>query len=542
MFALVARCPVKTQSCLSLTTADQADRWHCRYGHLSWSGLKVLQQKNMVEGLPKFKASKKLCEGCLVGKQHRDSFPRESAWRALKILQLIHADICGPINPISNSKKRYLITFIDDYSRRTWVYFLVEKSEAFAVFKMYKAKLEKEIGAFIRSLRMDRGGEFTSHEFTDFCNENGIHRQLTAAYTPQQNGIAEQKNRTIMNMVRCMLSEKHIPKTFWPESVNWAVHMLNRSPTLAVKIKTPEEAWSGRKPSVEHFRVFGCISHVHVPDSKRVKLDDKSIKCILLGVNEESKAYRLFNPVSNKIIISRDVVFEEDQQWIWDESHEEAILADLDEEIVTEDEGNEEEDKEESEAHESNGDNSFELEDVTNEGSAPQEGRARRPPIWMRDYDTGEGLSDEESMNLAHLALFTNGDPTTYCEAMKSEKWKQAMDREIKAIEKNNTWELTDLPSGGKTIGVKWVFKTKLNENGEVDKYKAQLVAKGYSQQYGVDFSEVFALVARLDTIRVVISLVAQMSWKIYQLDVKSAFLHGEINEEVFVEQPPGYE
>lgn len=113
------------------------------------------------------------------------------------------------------------------------------------------------------------------------------------------------------------------------------------------------------------------------------------------------------------------------------------------------------------------------------------------------------------------------------------------MDQEIQAIEKKNTWELMKLPPGGKTIGVKWVFKTKLNENGEVDKYKARLVAKGYCQQYGIDYAEVFALVACLDTIQMVISLNAQKKWVIYQLDVKSTFLHGEIDEEVFVDQPP---
>jgi hypothetical protein len=116
------------------------------------------------------------------------------------------------------------------------------------------------------------------------------------------------------------------------------------------------------------------------------------------------------------------------------------------------------------------------------------------------------------------------------------------MDQEMQAIERNDTWELTVLPSGSKTKGVKWVFKTKVNENGEVDKYKARLVAKGYCQQYRIDYAKVFAPVARLDTIRIVISLAAQNSWVIYQLDVKSAFLHGEINEEVFVDQPPGYE
>lgn len=138
-------------------------------------------------------------------------------------------------------------------SRKIWVYFLAAKSEAFDNFKLYKARVEKETGTFIRSFRTDRGREFTSQEFTNFCDENGIHRQLTAAYTPQQNGVAERKNRTIMNMVRSMLHAKQIPKTFWPEAVNWTVHVLNRCPTFAVKNRTPEEAWSGIKPSVDHF-------------------------------------------------------------------------------------------------------------------------------------------------------------------------------------------------------------------------------------------------------------------------------------------------
>ena len=156
---------------------------------------------------------------------------------------------------------------------------MVEKSEAFITFKNYKSCVEKETGSYIRCLRTDRGGEFTSHEFTNFCKENGIHKQLTVAYTPQQNGVAERKNQTIMNMVQSMLSGRKIPKTFWPEVVNWTVYVLNRSPTLVVKDMTPEEAWSGSKPSVDHFRVFGCISHVHIPNSKRTKLDDECEMC-----------------------------------------------------------------------------------------------------------------------------------------------------------------------------------------------------------------------------------------------------------------------
>nr|KYP50278.1 Retrovirus-related Pol polyprotein from transposon TNT 1-94 [Cajanus cajan] len=169
----------------------------------------------------------------------------------------------------------------------------------------------------IKCLRTDRGGEFTSSEFNEFCQKTGIKRQLTTAYTPQQNGVAERKNRTIMNLVRTLLSEKKLPKSFWPEAVNWVAYVLNRSPTLAVKNQMPEEAWSGVKPSVEHFRVFGCVTHVHVPDARRTKLENKSCKCVLLGMSEESKGYRLYNPITRKIVISRDVVFEEDTQWNW---------------------------------------------------------------------------------------------------------------------------------------------------------------------------------------------------------------------------------
>lgn len=247
-------------------------------------------------------------------------------------------------------------------------------------------------------LRTDRGGEFTSNEFNDFCSSNGIKRQLTAAYTPQQNGVAERKNRTIMNLVRSMLSEKKIPKEFWPEAVNWCVHVLNRSPTLAVKDHTPEEAWSGIKPTVEYFRVFGCIGHVHIPDARRTKLDDKSTKCVLLGVSEETKAYRLYNPITKKIVVSRDVVFEEDEKWDWGNSGAEVkddVLDWGDVDAIVESNMHSES-EEENEEHvqtdaehvvSSSSSNSLERDEPS-----PLEARNRRAPFWMDDYETGDGL------------------------------------------------------------------------------------------------------------------------------------------------------
>jgi hypothetical protein len=262
-----------------------------------------------------------------------------------------------------------------------------------------------------------------------------------------------------------------------------------------------------------------------------------------LGLSEESKAYRLYDPVAKKIVISRDVVFEESKSWTWDRSYEEQVVADLEWGDIEEDaaliEENNEAVSEGDEDVNEEIENNSPLAGNGGVSSSSDEERVRRPPVWMRDYVSGEGLSEEDID--VNLALFASADPVHFEEAVRCEKWREAMDLEIKAIERNNTWELTDLPTGAKKIGVKWVYKTKLKENGEVDKYKARLVAKGYVQQQGIDYTEVFAPVARMDTVRMIIALAAQKGWTLYQLDVKSAFLHGELNEEVYVEQPKGY-
>jgi transposase InsO family protein len=196
----------------------------------------------MVRGLPKIEESNHVCSDCLIGKQHRESIPKSTNWKSSKILELIHSDICGPITPASNGNRRYILTFIDDFSRKTWAYILIEKSGALECFKKFRSMVEKESEQVICCLRTDRGGEFNSLDFRKYCEDNGIKRQLTAAYTPQQNGIAERKNRTIMDMVRSMLACREVPKEFWPEAVNWAIYILNRSPTTALNDITPEEA------------------------------------------------------------------------------------------------------------------------------------------------------------------------------------------------------------------------------------------------------------------------------------------------------------
>ncbi|KAL0554273.1 hypothetical protein IC582_008190 [Cucumis melo] len=491
--------PTDVAQCLKSCLKDPNWIWHLRFRHLNFHGLRLLARKNMVKGLPYIKHPDQLCEGCLHGKQSRKSFPQESSSRARRPLELVHTDLCGPIKPSSFGKNNYFLFFIDDFSQKTWVYFVKEKSEVFGMFKRFKALVEKESGYYIKALRSDMGGEFTKNEFKTFCAENGIRRPMTVPFTPQQNGVVERKNRTILNMARSMLKCKKMPKEFWAQAVECAVYLSNRSPTKSLWNKTSQQAWTGRKPSIGHFRVFRCMAYAHIPDQKRSKLDDKN-----------------------------DVVFDEEASWNWNDELEDYKFL-----FFTDD-------HDEPSDIASPPTSPITPQQSTSSSSASSSEGPRGMRSLRDIYDKTEELSQSFD-NLTLFCLFSDSEPLNFEEASQNDKWKIAMDEEIKVIKKNDTWELSTLPNGKKAVGVKWVFKIKRNEKGEVEKYKARLVGKGYSQRKGIDYDEVFAPVAGLETIRLLIVLAAQNNWKIFQMDVKSTFLNGYLEEEVYLEQPPGY-
>ena len=203
-------------------------------------------------------------------------------------MDLVHTDICGPF-PASKSQYRYFITFIDDFSRYTHVYLLRHKSEALSVFKQYKISVELQTGFSIKTLRSDNGGEYISNLFDDFCKDQGIHHEFTVPYSPQQNGVAERKNRTILNAIRCMLIHSGLSRSFWTEALLTAIFVQNHLPTTAPAGKIPITAWTGKTPSVSHFRTFGCIAYIHVPKETQHKLDPPGLKVIFLGYSDHSK-------------------------------------------------------------------------------------------------------------------------------------------------------------------------------------------------------------------------------------------------------------
>lgn len=319
-------------------------------------------------------------------------------------------------------------------------------------------------------------------------------------------------------MARSLLQAKEMPNDFWAEAVTTAVYLLNISPTKAVPNQTPFEAWTGIKPRVSHLKVFGCISYALVDSNKRSKLDSKSEKCIFVGYSTQSKAYRLYNPISCKVITSRNVEFDEASRWNWDKS-EETSAAGIP--LVMEDIPNS-------------------AVGITPNGNSTSSSPSRGTPSSSDSETPPRKFRSLRDIYASTYALYV-AEPSRFEEASQEDVWCDAMKDELAAIEKNETWELVDLPNGKNAIGLKWVFKTKYHADGSIQRHKARLVAKGYAQEQGVDFEDTFSPVARFETVRLFLSLAAKFNWLVYQFDVKSAFLNGDLEEEVYVMQPDGF-
>jgi hypothetical protein len=206
----------------------------------------------------------------------------------------------------------YYVIFIDDFPRKSWIYFLKSKNETFSKFLEFKALIENQTGKHIRTLRTDNGGEFESHQFDDFCKKVGIKRQLVVPYNPQQNGIVERKNKTICEVAKAMMCDQDLPTSLWEEATSTAIYIQNTSPHAIMGEKTPEEAFTGKKPKVGHLRIFGCPVYIHVPKEKRTKMEPSRKKEIFDGYSETSKAYRIYVPGQRYIEVSRDVTFHEE--------------------------------------------------------------------------------------------------------------------------------------------------------------------------------------------------------------------------------------
>ncbi|CAK9827482.1 Retrovirus-related Pol polyprotein from transposon TNT 1-94 [Anthophora retusa] len=543
-------------------------KWHYKFGHLNERDLRDLVRHEKVYGV-KCKNDEKFptCEICIKGKQSQMPFPTSNSV-STELLDLIHTDICGPMRCESLGGSKYFATFIDNKSKWCEVYFLKERSEVFDKFLEFKSKVEKQTERKIKVLRSDNGREYCSRKFEDFLKKEGIQHQLSVEYTPQQNGVAERQNRTLLDMARCMLLQSNLPPKFWAEAILTATYLRNRCPSKSLNGETPHKKWTGKVPTAAHFQIFGAKAYM-LDKTVKGKFDQKSVECIFVGYSTESKAYRLWDPESQKIRRSRDVKFIDDFEVVdnLQDPINDDILVETDE-IELEIQGNPRIATRSDPNENQNGTDSEE--DVETEPAIQATRRATGRPKKMYtgkrgrprklfhlthteqheeqgptnvNREEGELVSEEQQFSITEefAGIVEAGDPITVREALKSthaNEWKEAMRREYFALIQNGTWTLVNRPENKKVVGCKWVLRTKYRSDGNVERRKARLVARGFSQVPGIDFSETFSPVARMSSIRMMMGLAVEYGLKIRQYDFTNAYLNGDLEEEILMEIP----
>ncbi|GJS29887.1 putative ribonuclease H-like domain-containing protein [Tanacetum coccineum] len=769
-------------------TTDESKLWHKRLGHVNFKNINKLVKGHLVRGLPsKVFVNDHTCVACKKGKQHKASCKAKLERIIRKPLELLHMDLFGPVSIESINKKRYCLVVTDDFSRFSWVFFLATKDETSEILCKFIIGLENQLNHNVKIIRCDNGTEFKNHAMNEFCAKKGIKREFSVARTPQQNGVAERKNRTLIEAARTMLADSLLPIPFWAEAVNTACYVLNRVLVTKPQNKTPYELLIGKSPSISFMRPFGCpLTILNTLDSLG-KFDGKSDEGYLLGYSTSSKAFRVYNKRTKRVEENLHINFLEDQpnvagtgpNWMFDldfltnsmnyipvsvenqvnvdagtqdsyvagssgkdkgptqeyillplqphrtripvkdvvqdaqekpsenaspdkdvqdsedaadkeEQHQmkesEKDLQDELEMMVTQElaakamddvsrQAFEEEkrriasQKKAAQATSTNklstdrpsvstdrpsvstdrpfvstdrsntpyvsaastptganaGESSFvylggkipidastlpnadlpidpnmpDLEDASD--TLPNDGIfngaydddedvgavadfnnmdntiAVSPIPTLRihkDHPKGQILGDPTSavqtrgkiqkassaqqalvsyihkqnrtnhkdhQNCLFACFLSQEEPKTISQALQDESWVEAMQEELLQFKLQKVWVLVDLPYGKKVIGTKWVFRNKRDERSIVVKNKARLVAQGFRQEEGIDYDEVFAPVARIEAIRLFLAFASYMGFTVYQMDVKSAFLYGTIEEEVYVHQPPGF-
>uniref|UniRef100_A0A2N9H409 Integrase catalytic domain-containing protein n=1 Tax=Fagus sylvatica TaxID=28930 RepID=A0A2N9H409_FAGSY len=562
--------PSSTSIPSALHSTNSPYQWHCRLGHPSSVNL-----KHLVPTLPTF--SNFNCETCELSKHHRATFKLRTDDPCLHPFELVHSDIWGPARTTGLCDARYFVTFIDDHSRLTWVYVLKDRSQLFSVFQSFYAEISNQFNAKLLAFRTDNAREYLDSAFQQFLESRGIIHQTSCVRTPQQNGIAERKNGPILAIARALMLQMHVPKLFWADAVLTAAYLLNRMPSRILKGKSPFEMFfPGKNPFSVPPRVFGCVSFVHNHSPNRDKLDPRAHKCIFLGYSRTQKGYRCYSPSLRKHFVSADVTFFEDIPYYSPQGRQlqESMLSapvipthvpiapptspisivppvpPISQVYV----------------RRRNQDVPLVPPPPPVEFSLPLPPSASPsadspPPQSTSDLDlpiairkgkrtcTEHPISNcvsfdhlSPSFKAFSLSLSSLVVPKSYREALSHPGWRKAMEEEMHALELNHTWDLIPKPAGTSIVGCRWVFTVKQNPDGTVDRLKARLVAKGFTQTYGLDYTETFSPVAKLNSIRIIISLAANLDWPLHQLDVKNAFLHGDLTETVYMTQPPGFE
>ena len=438
----------------------------------------------------------------------------------------------------------------------------------------------------MKVLRSDNGREYVSNSMKNYLENCGIRHEPSAPYTPEQNGKAERENRTIVECARSILHGRSVPIYLWAEAINTAVYILNRVTNSRNPEKTPYELWTGRKPRLDHLRVFGCDAYMLTPEIHHRILEPKSKKVMMVGYENTSHNYRLFDPEKKKIYVSTHVEFHEEakinEEKPSSESNYPVIFLFNDEKG----QGNShvEEDKNSTSEKVISQENEFcqnldsepeddflecddeqtlnSIDDSQNIEINKSKVTIEISPRRLRSSSKNKLSNDSQKSDptpyelrdrsktrapdrLIEANIVEAGEPITYHEATTgpdAEKWKEAIRKELESHSENGTWNIVEKPAGRQEIDSKWVFKIKPQKNGQSCRYKARLCARGFRQVHGIDYSETFAPVVRYDTVRMMLALAAYENLEMAQFDVSTAFLYGNLEEKIYMKIPEGLE
>ena len=515
--------------------------WHEIMGHCNVKN--IVKLENVVHGMKindKNKVDSFNCEVCTQGKmfQYKNHKPDE---RATKPLELIHSDLSGPITPESKEKSKYVISFVDDYSNCIFVYFLNRKNDVIGATKKFLADISP-FGA-IKRLRSDNGTEYTSGEFKNLMIENKICQEFSAPYSPHQNGTAERHWRSLFDMARCLLVQSGLPKFLWNYAVRASAYIRNRCYNERTG-KTPFQLITNKAPNINNMHIFGEKCFAYVQDKQ--KLDPRSQEGVFIGYDPNSPAYLVYFAEKQEVRRVRCVKFFGLTNSADDKIEEDDENPNYSISKYTEN-GNIPDVPEPTPNLPDNPDNDT-LVDVVPGDVVPVDGEGRRypsrtrtKPKYLDDYYL-ENESDSTNYIIDYCYRI-NECPKSYQEAISSpnsQKWKKAMEDEMKALEDHDTYDIIPRPKERSVVGGRWVFAIKEGLNSQ-ETFKARYVAKGYSQVQNVDYCETFSPTARMTSVRMLMDIAVQGNMIVHQMDVKTAYLNAKIDCEIYVEQPEGF-
>jgi len=462
LYVMVFRNPVIAEANAAEQKVDKLQLWHGRLGHAGLTTMQKLVENNDTIGLNKEDLQKFKCEACILGKLKRKIFKAREV-KQYEPGKMVHSDVCGHFQTESYNGAKYYVVFKDDASEYRCIYAIRSKADVLEKFVQYANAVRNRFKREIKVLKTDNGREYINESFKRLVRARGIEHQTSAPYNPEQNGKSERDIQTINGMIRSMIFGRHLPRYLWSEATNMAAYILNRSVTSKSN-KSPFERWTGKKPDLSSVRVFGCIAYAHIPDHQRKKLDPRAKRMIFVGYQGNSGNYRVFDPETRKVVVAASVEFDEVGTNCFSPKTV-GVKTEARSFVRLEDDDYEDRSDQQTELVERVS------EDDTDEEEAPQ-------PETRVDSHNEETrtLRDRTKIRkpkrLGYLqANIAEAEPTTYEETLygsEAKQWKEAIQRELSAHQRNGTWFKSPKPENKKVVTCKWIFKKKVTP-GEPD-------------------------------------------------------------------------